>query len=55
MNSIVYIVSVVLFWVVATIFALWFTARVLRTPTEAEVELAAHTAGEERDAHANHA
>lgn len=49
MTDLFFIVCVVLFWIVAAIFAMWFTARVLRTPTESEIELAAQTA------HASHA
>lgn len=44
MNSVLPIVIVVLFWVVAFVFAFRFTVRALQSPTEAEIEHAAHEA-----------
>lgn len=41
MTAVLFICYVILFWVALGVFAVWMTARALRVPTEAELELAA--------------
>lgn len=41
MTAVLYICFVILFWLALGAFAIWFSARILRVPTEAELELAA--------------
>lgn len=53
MNDVIFIIYVILFWLAMFIFAIVLTARVLRVPTEAEVEHAAEQA-ETAHSHAAH-
>lgn len=51
MTAVLFIFYVILFWVALGVFAIWVSARMLRVPTEAELELAAAEAEKSQASH----